>query len=225
MTETSNVSNNTTKTFFVNYRSFLVSKSLVLNMDDYVDIVDYSSFDCNDVNIYNINIDKYIQAKVAFIPKHMEENVYVLTNLTNIKYDPFEIACIAKHFDTNEFKHNIERSLNDMYNFTYNVQMDESNISNNILENHMLYNYIKNKELPIYDINKLYNYDKLYDDNDEEIQPRPIRRSSPCQKLSHYLSKKRKNDKKQNINNDLIEKININNDLIEKINNNIKKLF
>jgi len=117
-----------TSTFYVNYRSFLVPKSLVLNMDDYVAKPYTSQYDY--VNIFNPTTRKYIQANVTFIESAADETQYILTNIANKKYDPFEIACIIRHFDGTKFKHDTEMSLTDMTTFMYHINKDETSVSN-----------------------------------------------------------------------------------------------
>ena len=118
-----------TLSFYVNYRSFLVPKSLILNMDDFVGQQGQYS-NSQYVHIYNQTTRKYIQANVTFVESDTDRNQYILTNLANKKYDPFEIACIARHFDnTSQFGHDGEMSLNDMTTFMYHLNNDESNVS------------------------------------------------------------------------------------------------
>lgn len=118
-----------TLSFYVNYRSFLVPKSLILNMDDFVGQQGQYS-NSQYVHIYNQTTRKYIQANVTFVESDTDRNQYILTNLANKKYDPFEIACIARHFDnTSQFGHDGEMSLNDMTTFMYYLNNDESNVS------------------------------------------------------------------------------------------------
>ena len=119
-----------TLSFYVNNRSFLVPKSLILNMDDFVGQQgqQYSNSQC--VHIYNQTTRKYIQANVSFVESAADKNKYILTNIANKKYDPFEVACIARHFDnTSQFRHDGEMSLNDMTTFMYRLNNDETNVS------------------------------------------------------------------------------------------------
>ena len=118
-----------TLSFYVNYRSFLVPKSLILNMDDFVGQQGQYN-NSQYVHIYNQTTRKYIQANVSFVESAESNTEYILTNLANKKYDPFEIACIARHFDnTSQFRHDGELSLNDMTTFMYHLNNDESNVS------------------------------------------------------------------------------------------------
>lgn len=119
-----------TLSFYVNYRSFLVPKSLILNMDDYVAHQGQTYNNSQYVHIYNQLTRKYIQANVSFVESAESNAEYILTNIANKKYDPFEIACIIRHFDQNsQFKHDGEKSLNDMTTFMYHLNNDESNVS------------------------------------------------------------------------------------------------
>ena len=125
-----------TFTFYVNYRSFLVSKSLVLNMDDYVAQPYIRPYDY--VHIFNPTTRKYIQATVTFIESQADKKQFILTNIANKKYDPFEVACIIRHFDNSHFKHDAEMSLNDMTTFMYHINKDETSVSNETLNENIV---------------------------------------------------------------------------------------
>ena len=133
--------------FYVNYRSFLVSKKLVLNMDDYIGTVDYSGYTCEEVDIYNHHTQTHLLAKVAFIPSMGDDNLFILTNVLNVKYDPFDVACIVRHFEKPGFgfKHHAAMSLKDMYDFIYNVNADDTCITSDLTKDSGLKSYVYNK--------------------------------------------------------------------------------
>lgn len=133
--------------FYVNYRSFLVSKKLVLNMDDYISTGDYSHYTCQEVDIYNHHTQTHLLAKVAFIPSMGDDNLFILTNVLNVKYDPFDVACIVRHFEKPGFgfKHHTAMSLKDMNDFIYNVNADDSCITSDLAKDSGLKSYVYNK--------------------------------------------------------------------------------
>jgi len=75
---------------------------------------------------------RHIQAKVAFIPAMGDDNTYILTNLDDVKYDLFEIACIVRHFDTPQLSHNTEMSLKNMNDFMFRVTIDDASLTRDL---------------------------------------------------------------------------------------------
>lgn len=125
--------------FYVNYRSFLVSKNLVLNVDDFVvKSSDYQYNNYQEVDIYNAHTKHHIQATVAFIPCMGDNNTYILTNLADVKYDLFEVACIVRHFDTPQLSHNTELSFKDMNDFMFRVTIDDANLTRDLARDERL---------------------------------------------------------------------------------------
>jgi len=138
--------------FYVNYRSFLVSKNLVLNVDDFIiKSGDYQYDNYQEVDIYNAHTKHHIQAKVAFIPCMGDNNTYILTNLADVKYDLFEVACIVRHFDTPQLSHNTDLSFKDMNDFMFRVTIDDANLTRDLSRDERLkahvYNQAKQREL------------------------------------------------------------------------------
>jgi len=138
--------------FYVNYRSFLVSKNLVLNVDDFVvKSGDYQYNNYQEVDIYNAHTKHHIQATVAFIPAMGDDNTYILTNLADVKYDLFEVACIVRHFDTPQLSHNTEMSFKNMNDFMFRVTIDDANLTRDLARDERLkahvYNQAKQREL------------------------------------------------------------------------------
>ena len=137
------------QSFYVNYRSFLVSKKLVLNMDDFVvALIDYQYNTCQDVDIYNAHTQRHIQARVAFIPSMGDENTYILTNIMDVKYDLFEVACIVRHLDTPKLSHNSEMSFKNMNDFMFRVTVDDTNLSKDLSRNPALKKQVQQLEQP-----------------------------------------------------------------------------
>jgi len=102
-------------------------------MDDFiVKSGDYQYNVCHDVDIYNAHTKHHIKATVAFIPAIGDNNTYILTNLDDVKYDLFEIACIVRHFDTPQLSHNTEMSLKNMNDFMFRVTIDDASLTRDL---------------------------------------------------------------------------------------------
>jgi hypothetical protein len=119
-------------TFYVNYRSFLVSKNLVLNMDDFVagpkDYQNHSGANLS-IDIVNPHTQRRIMSVVGFFPAIGDENTFILTNLMDVKYDLFEVACIVRHLDTARLRHNYEMSLRNMNDFMFRITVDDASLT------------------------------------------------------------------------------------------------
>ena len=116
-------------------------------MDDYIGTVDYSGYTCEEVDIYNHHTQSHLLAKVAFIPSMGDDNLFILTNVLNVKYDPFDVACIVRHFEKPGFgfKHHAAMSLKDMYDFIYNVNADDTCITSDLTKDSGLKSFVYNK--------------------------------------------------------------------------------
>jgi len=115
-------------------------------MDDYIG-TDYSGYTCEEVDIYNHDTQTHLLAKVAFIPSMGDDNLFILTNVLNVKYDPFDVACIVRHFEKPDFgfKHHAAMSLKDMYDFIYNVNADDTCITSDLTKDSVLKSFVYNK--------------------------------------------------------------------------------
>jgi hypothetical protein len=120
------------KKFYVNYRSFLVSKKLVLNMDDFIvgpkDYQNYSGAKLS-IDIVNPHTQRRIMSVVSLFPTIGDENTFILTNLMDVKYDPFEVACIVRHLETEHLRHNYEMSLINMNDFMFRITVDDASLT------------------------------------------------------------------------------------------------
>jgi hypothetical protein len=117
-------------------------------MDDFVvALSDYQYNTCQDVDIYNAHTQRHIQARVAFIPSMGDENTYILTNIMDVKYDLFEVACIVRHLDTPKLSHNSEMSFKNMNDFMFRVTMDDSNLSKDLTLIPALKKQVQQREL------------------------------------------------------------------------------
>jgi hypothetical protein len=109
---------------------------------------------------------------VGFFPSIGDENTFILTNMMDLKYDLFEIACIVRHLDTRIFRHNYEMSLKNMNDFMFRITVDNSNLSRdtfNTSRRQQAQTPVKQQQTPV------------------KQQPQHI--EAPSQEFSHYQSK------------------------------------